>query len=48
VVAELRERLSISKQAAQDLDTQKFDLKELNYAEVTNNVTSKYQTGLYL
>jgi hypothetical protein len=48
VVAELRERLSVSKQATQKLDMhRRFDLKKLNNAE-RNSIRSKLGTDVQL
>jgi hypothetical protein len=42
VVAELREKISVNKQAKQKFDLETFDLKKLNYVEVKE----KYQVGI--
>jgi hypothetical protein len=48
VVAKLRERLSVSKQATQKFDMESFDLKKPNNAEVKEQYQVKSETGLQL
>jgi hypothetical protein len=42
VMAKLRERISVTKQARQKFDLERFDLKRLNYVEVRE----KYQVEI--
>jgi hypothetical protein len=42
VVAKVRERLAVAKQAAQKFDVEKFNVKKLSYLELSK----QYQTGI--
>ena len=46
VVAKLRERLSVSKQAAQKFDGERFNLRKLNELRLVNSIRLRLQTGL--
>jgi hypothetical protein len=46
-VAKLRERISVSKQARQKFDFERFDLKKLDYIEVINCTRWKSQINLW-
>ena len=46
VVAKVRERLAVSKQAAQKLDGERFNLRKLKDLEVKNSIRLRLQTGL--
>jgi hypothetical protein len=48
VVAELRERLSVSKQAAQKFDMDRFNLRNLNDVEIKEEYGVKSQIRLQL
>ena len=48
VVAKVRERLAVSKQAAQKFDVEIFDLRKLNELEVRKQYRLRLQTGLQL
>jgi hypothetical protein len=48
VVATVRERLAVSKQAAQTFDAEIFNLKKLSELEVRKGISLGYQTGLQL
>jgi hypothetical protein len=48
VVAKVREKLAVSKQAAQKFDVGRFNLKKLNELEVKNSIRSMSQTGVQL
>jgi hypothetical protein len=48
VVAKVRERLAVSKQAAQKFDGERFNLRKLNELEVKKSVRLRLQTGLQL
>ena len=46
VLAKVRERLAVSKQAAQKIDGEIFNLMKLNELEVRKQYQKKCQTGL--
>jgi len=46
VVAKVRERLAVSKQAAQKLDGERFNLRKLN--ELEGSIRLRFHTGLQL
>jgi len=48
VIAKFRERLVVSKQAAQKLDGKRFNLRKLNELEVREHYQSEFQTSLQL
>ena len=49
VIAKVRERLAVGKQAAQRFDRQRFNLRKLNEPEVREHyIRLKLQTGLQL
>jgi len=48
VVAKVRERLALSKQAAQKFHEERFNLRKLNELEVRNKIRLRSQTGLQL
>ena len=48
VIAKVRERLAVGKQAAQRFDTQRFNLRKLNEPEVRDSIRLRLQTGLQL
>jgi len=48
VVAKVRERLALSKQAAQKFEVERFNLRKLNELEVRNKIRLRSQTGLQL
>jgi hypothetical protein len=48
VVAEVRERLAVKKQAAQKFDGRRFNLRKLNEREVGKQYRLRLQTGLQL
>jgi len=48
VIAKVRERLSVGKEAAQRFDRQRFNLRKLNEPEVRNRIRLRLQTGLQL
>ena len=50
VIAKVRERLAVGKQAAQRFDRQRFNLRKLNELEVRkgNSIRMRLQTGLQL
>ena len=48
VIAEVREILSVRKQAAQKFDVERFNLKKLSELEVKNVIRMKFQGGLQL
>ena len=48
VIAKVRERLAVGKQAAQRFDRQRFNLRKLNKLEVRNSIRLRLQIGLQL
>ena len=48
VAENVREKLALSKQAAQKFDGERFNLRKLNELEVGNNIRLRSQTGLRL
>ena len=48
VIAKVRERLAVGKQAAQMFDRQRFNLRKLNEPEVREQYQMRLQTGLQL
>ena len=48
MVAKVRERLAVSKQAAQNFDWERFNLRKLNDLEVRKQYRLRLQTGLQL
>jgi len=46
VVAKLRERLAVRKQAAQKIDGERFNLRKLNELGVKENIRLRLNTGL--
>jgi len=48
VVAKVRERLAVSKQAAQSFDGERFNLRKLNELEVRKEYQIEITTGLQL
>jgi len=48
VIAEVRERLAVSKQAAQRFDGERFNLRNLNELRLENSIRLRLQTGLQL
>ena len=48
VVTKLRERLAVTKQAAQKFDEERFNLRKLNEPEVKKSIRLRLQTGLQL
>jgi hypothetical protein len=46
VVAEVRERLAVSKRAAQKVDTARFNVKKLNEEDVKNSIRLQSETSL--
>src|SRR5215469_147361 len=48
VVAKLRERLAVRKQAAKKFDGERFNLRKLSELEVKNSIRLRLQTGLQL
>jgi len=46
VVTKVRERLAVSKQAAQEFDWERFNLRKLNEVEVKKQYRIEIQTGL--
>jgi hypothetical protein len=48
VVANVRERLAISKQAAQKFGVARFNVKTLSEQEVRKHIRFRYQIGLQL
>jgi hypothetical protein len=48
VVAKVRERLTVYKQAAQNFYVERFNLRKLNELEVRQNIRLRYQTGSQL
>jgi hypothetical protein len=44
VVAKVRERLAVNKQAAQNFDVERFNLRTLNELEFRKNIRLRYQT----
>jgi hypothetical protein len=48
VVAKVRQRLSVSKQAVQNFDLERFNLKKLNDVNSENTFMLKSQIGLLL
>jgi hypothetical protein len=48
VVAKVRERLAVSKQAAQKFDGERFKFRKLNELEVKKSITWRLPTGLQL
>ena len=48
VVAKARERIAVSKQAAQRFDAERFNLRKLNELEVMKYIRLRLQTGLQL
>jgi len=48
VIAKVRERLAVGKQAAQRFDRQRFNLRKLNEPEVRERYQIKITTGLQL
>jgi hypothetical protein len=47
-VAELRERLAVSKRAAQKVDTERFNVKKLNEGMLKNSIRLQSETCLQL
>ena len=48
VIAKVRERLAVGKQAAQRFDRQRFNLRKLNEPRLGNSIRLRLQTGLQL
>jgi len=48
VVAKLRERLAVCKQAAQKFDEERFNLRKLNELGVKESIRLRLETGLQL
>jgi hypothetical protein len=48
VIANVRERLAVSKQAAQKFDVERFNLWKLSEQEIRNQHQIRSQTGLQL
>jgi hypothetical protein len=48
VVVKVRERLAVSKQAAQKFDGERFNLRKLKEQEVKKRIRLRLQTGLQL
>ena len=48
MVAKVRKRLAVSKQASQRFDGERFNLRKLNELEVGNGIRLRSQTGLQL
>ena len=48
MIAKVRERLALGKQAAQRFDRQRFNLRKLNEPEVREQYQIELQTGLQL
>ena len=48
VIAKVRERLAVGKQAAQRFDRQRFNLRKLNEQRLGNSIRFRLQTGLQL
>jgi hypothetical protein len=46
VVVKVRERLAVSKQAAQKFDGERFNLRKLNELEIKKSIRLRPQTGL--
>jgi hypothetical protein len=46
VVAKVRERLAVSKQAAQKVDMERFNLKKLSEGKLKNSIRLQSQTSL--
>ena len=46
MVTKVRERLAVSKQAAQEFDWERFNLRKLNEVEVKKQYRIEIQTGL--
>ena len=48
VIAKVRERLAVGKQATQRSDRQRFNLRKLNSQRLGNSIKLRLQTGLQL
>jgi len=48
VIAKLRERLAVNKQAAQKFDGERFNRRKLNELGVKESIRLRLQTGLQL